>query len=119
MSHLQQQQLKEDIAWQLFGDVTLTQAKWRDSVIQHSSSISLRERRVRLALASNDMHSLAQWLKRLPKESRNKEEWQYWQAITLIAQGKHSQGKRYYSIWSSDADFIPWLRHKIKHSVSY
>lgn len=112
MSHLQQQQLKEDIAWQLFGDVTLTQAKWRDSVIQHSSSISLRERRVRLALASNDMHSLAQWLKRLPKESRNKEEWQYWQAITLIAQGKHSQGKRYYSIWSSDADFIPWLRHK-------
>ncbi|HGJ5860680.1 MAG TPA: murein transglycosylase [Arsenophonus nasoniae] len=94
MSHLQQQQLKEDIAWQLFGDVTLTQAKWRDSVIQHSSSISLRERRVRLALASNDMHSLAQWLKRLPKESRNKEEWQYWQAITLIAQGKHSQGKK-------------------------
>jgi len=43
---------------------------------------------VRLALASNDMVSLAQWLKRLSKESRNKEEWQYWQAITLIAQGK-------------------------------
>lgn len=94
MSHLQRQQLKEDIAWQFFGDVTLPQAKWRDSVIQHSSSISLRERRVRLALASNDMHSLAQWLKRLPKESRNKEEWQYWQAITLIAQGKHKQGKK-------------------------
>lgn len=65
MSPLQQQQLKDDIAWQLFGEVTLQQAKWRDTVIQHSSSISLRERRVRLALASNDMVSLAQWLKRL------------------------------------------------------
>lgn len=94
MSPLQQQQLKDDIAWQLFGEVTLQQAKWRDTVIQHSSSISLRERRVRLALASNDMVSLAQWLKRLPKESRNKEEWQYWQAITLIAQGKPKQGKK-------------------------
>ncbi|WGL97837.1 murein transglycosylase [Arsenophonus sp. aPb] len=94
MNHIQRQQLKEDIAWQLFGDVTVPQAKWRDDVIQHSSSISLRERRVRIALASNDMHSLAQWLKRLPKESRNKEEWQYWQAIALIAQGKHNQGKK-------------------------
>lgn len=78
--------------------MTLQQAKWRDTVIQHSSSISLRERRVRLALASNDMVSLAQWLKqwlkRLPKESRNKEEWQYWQDITLIAQGKPKQGKK-------------------------
>nr|WP_238149462.1 hypothetical protein [Arsenophonus endosymbiont of Aleurodicus floccissimus] len=52
-SHLQQQQLKNDIAWQLFGEMTLQQAKWRDTVIQHSSSISLRERRVRLALVSN------------------------------------------------------------------
>lgn len=69
MSHLQQQQLKDDIAWQLFGEVTLQQAKWRDTVIQHSSSISLRERRVRLALATNDMVSLAQWLKRLGRDS--------------------------------------------------
>ncbi|MFS1537595.1 MAG: hypothetical protein ACL7BU_01625 [Candidatus Phlomobacter fragariae] len=35
-----------------------------------------------------------QWLTRLPKESRNKEEWQYWRLITLIAQGKHKQGKK-------------------------
>ncbi|HGJ5876033.1 MAG TPA: hypothetical protein ACHBX0_06115 [Arsenophonus sp.] len=77
MSHRQRQQLNDDIAWQLFADVTIQQAKWRDDTIQHSSFISLRERRVCLALVSNDMLSLVQWLQRLPKESQSKEERQY------------------------------------------
>nr|WP_238149461.1 hypothetical protein [Arsenophonus endosymbiont of Aleurodicus floccissimus] len=45
------------------------------------------------------MVSLTQWLKWLHKESRNREERQYWQAITLIAQGKPKQGKKILLTW--------------------
>ncbi len=79
------------------GDVTPEQAQWRDETIQESNSSSLKERRVRLALGAGDKTGVASWLKRLPAEVKNKEEWQYWQAITLIEAGKKRKERHYFA----------------------
>ncbi|UNH23761.1 murein transglycosylase [Moellerella wisconsensis] len=93
MNAKERQQMSESVAWQYMGEVTPEQQKWRDEVINNSNSASLLERRVRLSLGLNDKPGVAQWLKRLPEESKTKEEWQYWLAMTLIDQGKKAEGE--------------------------
>ncbi|PIJ50272.1 murein transglycosylase [Erwinia sp. OLTSP20] len=86
------QQLKETVAWRLMAtDVTSEQARWRDGVVMDSESVSLIERRIRLALADNDRRGLNTWLARLPVEAKEKDEWQYWQADLLLTQGRKEE----------------------------
>ncbi|SFN18927.1 soluble lytic murein transglycosylase [Izhakiella capsodis] len=92
MSDREAQDLKETVVWRIIGtDVTSEQARWRDSVIMDSESVSLIERRIRLALANNDLRGLNTWLARLPVEAKEKEEWQYWQADLLLSQGRKDE----------------------------
>ncbi|WP_272578205.1 MULTISPECIES: murein transglycosylase [unclassified Providencia] len=93
MNMAETQKLKDSIAWQYMGDVTPEQANWRDEVISETDSTALKERRVRLALGTGDKAGVAKWLKQLPTDAKNKEEWQYWQAITLIDEGKKAEGE--------------------------
>ncbi len=106
MNDSERQQLKDAIAWQYMGDATTEQAAWRDDVIQETDSVTLRERRVRLALGNADDRDLDRWLTRLPAEAQQKEEWQYWRAILLEKGGnkaaadaileKITQGRGFY-----------------------
>ena len=56
-----------------------------------SESTTLIERRVRLALGNNDRRGLNTWISRLPVEAKEKDEWQYWQADLLVAQGRKDE----------------------------
>ncbi|OON40022.1 murein transglycosylase [Izhakiella australiensis] len=92
MSNEETQDLKEAVAWRLMGaDVTSEQARWRDGVVMDSESVSLIERRIRMALAANDRRGLNTWLARLPIEAKEKDEWQYWQADLLLSQGRKDE----------------------------
>ncbi|MBC8944935.1 putative transglycosylase signal peptide protein [Xenorhabdus indica] len=92
MNNLERQRLKDIVAWQLMGDITPEQAKWRDNAIQDSHSSALIERRTRLALRDADEKGLAEWLNLLPKNVLQKDEWQYWRAIVLLNTGKKKEG---------------------------
>ncbi|EOS94983.1 murein transglycosylase [Erwinia tracheiphila] len=95
MSVQDEQALNEIAAWRLMGnDVTSEHARWRDNVVMRSDSTSLIERRVRMALGSNDRHGLNTWISRLPVEDKQKDEWQYWQADVLMAQGRTGEGEK-------------------------
>lgn len=92
MSEKEQQSLKEPVAWQLMGDdLTTEQALWRDNVIMRSESVTLLERRIRLALANNDRRGMNTWLARLPVEAKEKDEWRYWQADLLAEQDRQEE----------------------------
>lgn len=55
----QTQELRDIVAWRLMGtDVTDEQARWRDDAVMRSNSVSLVERRVRMALGTGDRRGL-------------------------------------------------------------
>ncbi|AIX50190.1 murein transglycosylase [Pantoea eucrina] len=92
MSQAEEQDLKEAVVWRMMGaDLTSEQARWRDAVVMNSESTALIERRVRLALSESDRRGLNTWIARLPPEAKEKDEWQYWQADLLIAQGRKDE----------------------------
>jgi len=92
MSQAEEQDLKEAVVWRMMGaDLTSEQARWRDAVVMNSESTALIERRVRLALSESDRRGLNTWIARLPPEAKEKDEWQYWQADLLIAQGRKEE----------------------------
>ncbi|XTZ37778.1 murein transglycosylase [Salmonella enterica] len=90
----QTQVLRDIVAWRLMGnDVTSEQARWRDDAIMRSQSLSLLERRVRMAIGTGDRHGLNTWLARLPMEAKEKDEWRYWQADLLLERGRDEEAK--------------------------
>ncbi|MGI3463062.1 murein transglycosylase [Providencia stuartii] len=93
MNFAETQKLKDSVAWQYMGAVTPEQENWRDEVISETDSTALKERRIRLALGVGDKAGVAKWLKQLPADARHKDEWQYWQAITLMNEGKKAEGE--------------------------
>ncbi len=109
MNMAESQQMKDSIAWQYMGDVTPEQATWRDETIRETNSTSLKERRVRLALGQGDKAGVATWLKQLPAEAKNKEEWQYWQAITLLNEGKKAEGETILRQLTEKRGFYPMV----------
>ncbi len=55
----QTRELRDIVAWRLMGtDVTDEQARWRDDAVMRSNSVSLVERRVRMALGTGDRRGL-------------------------------------------------------------
>ncbi|AKH62840.1 MULTISPECIES: murein transglycosylase [Photorhabdus] len=109
MNDSERQRLKDIVAWQLMGDVNDEQEKWRDDVIRDSQSVSLLERRVRLALGHADEPGLAQWIKLLPLANQNKEEWRYWRANLLLAQGNKSEGEAILRKLTEGRGFYPMV----------
>ncbi|MBR7475937.1 murein transglycosylase, partial [Klebsiella pneumoniae] len=74
-------------------DVTDEQARWRDDAVMRSNSVSLVERRVRMALGTGDRRGLNTWLARLPMDAKEKDEWRYWQADMLLERGREDEAK--------------------------
>lgn len=106
----QAQELRDTVAWRLMGsDVTDEQAKWRDDAIMRSQSTSLIERRVRMALGSGDRSGLNTWLARLPMESKEKDEWRYWQADLLLERGRDDEAKEILHALMKERGFYPMV----------
>lgn len=94
LNDAQTQALRDTVAWRLMGnDTTTEQARWRDDAIMRTGSVSLLERRVRMALANGDRRGLNTWLSRLPMEAKEKDEWRYWQADLLMEKGREDEAK--------------------------
>ncbi|PHM47591.1 putative transglycosylase signal peptide protein [Xenorhabdus miraniensis] len=118
MNDTERQQLKDIVAWQLMGDVTPEQAKWRDEVIQNSQSAKLLERRARLALRDDNYAELEKWLLLLPKTSLQQDEWQYWSAMTLLSQGMNKEGNTILRKLTEHRGFYPMVAAQKLH-ISY
>lgn len=109
MNSAEKQKMRDSIAWQYMGDVSAENERWRDETIQDSDSITLKERRVRLALANQDNVDLQRWLDRLPAEAQQKEEWQYWRARILLSQGKTQQANDILNKIAEGRGFYPMV----------
>lgn len=106
----QTQELRDIVAWRLMGsDVTDEQARWRDDAIMRSQSDSLVERRVRMALGSGDRRGLNTWLARLPMETKEKDEWRYWQADLLMERGRDDEAKEILHSLMQQRGFYPMV----------
>ncbi|WP_340615003.1 murein transglycosylase [Xenorhabdus thailandensis] len=118
MNHAERQQLKDIVAWQLMGNVTPEQAKWRDDTIRDSHSIKLIERRARLALRDGDHSGLEEWILLLPQKALQQDEWQYWHAIILLNQGKSAEGNAILRKLTEHRGFYPMAAAQ-KLDISY
>lgn len=106
----QTQALRDIIAWRLMGnDVTEEQARWRDDAIMRTQSISLLERRVRIALGQGDRRGLNTWLARLPMEAKEKDEWRYWQADLLLERGREDEANTILRSLMQQRGFYPMV----------
>ncbi|POP41385.1 murein transglycosylase [Superficieibacter electus] len=106
----QTQELRDIVAWRLMGnDVTDEQARWRDDAIMRSQSVSLLERRVRMALGTGDRKGLNTWLARLPMEAKEKDEWRYWQADLLLERGRDTEAKEILHSLMQERGFYPMV----------
>ncbi|MBI6549051.1 murein transglycosylase [Xenorhabdus lircayensis] len=118
MNDTERQQLKDIVAWQLMGDITPEEAKWRDETIRNSQSTKLLERRARLALRDEDDTGLEEWLALLPKTILQQDEWQYWSAIILLNQGKTAEGNAILHKLTEHRGFYPMVAAQKLH-MSY
>ncbi|MFE8101576.1 murein transglycosylase [Brenneria goodwinii] len=110
MSAAERQTMEEVIAWRLMGnDATPEQAIWRDNVAQRSTSTTLLERRVRMALGKGDRQELTTWMARLPTDVQQKDEWRYWRAMLLLEQGKRQEGEALLRELMSERGFYPMV----------
>ncbi|MDN2487646.1 murein transglycosylase [Kosakonia sacchari] len=104
----QTQTLRDIVAWRLMGnDVTSDQARWRDDAIMRSQSVSLLERRVRMAIGNGDRRGLNTWLSRLPMDAKEKDEWRYWQADLLLERGREDEAKEILHALMKQRGFYP------------
>lgn len=104
----QTQILRDIVAWRLMGnDVTSEQARWRDDAIMRSQSVSLLERRVRMALGTGDRRGLNTWLSRLAMDAKDKDEWRYWQADLLLERGRENEAKEILHALMQQRGFYP------------
>ena len=104
----QTQELRDIVAWRLMGtDVTDEQARWRDDAVMRSNSVSLVERRVRMALGTGDRRGLNTWLARLPMDAKEKDEWRYWQADMLLERGREDEAKEILHSLMQQRGFYP------------
>lgn len=93
MSKDEHQALENIIAGRLMdNNVTSEQATWRDAILEKGGSSDLIERRIRLALSNGDKQGVARWIAKLPQDIAAKEEWRYWYADGLLANGQRSKG---------------------------
>ncbi|BET95688.1 murein transglycosylase [Xenorhabdus taiwanensis] len=118
MNNTERQQLKDIVAWQLMGDITPEQAKWRDDTIRDSHSIKLIERRARLALRDGDHSGLERWISLLPQKTLQQDEWQYWSAIILLNQRKNAESKAILRKLTEHRGFYPMVAAQKLH-ISY
>ncbi|PHM71152.1 murein transglycosylase [Xenorhabdus kozodoii] len=115
MNDAEQQQLKDIVAWQLMGDVTPEQTKWRDEAIRNSHASKLIERRARLALRDGDYSGLEKWISLLPQKTEQQDEWQYWRAVILLNQGKSAEGHAILHKLTKHRGFYPMVAAQKLH----
>lgn len=81
--------------------------QWRDHIITRLQEDNLIERRIRLAI--REKTPIAKWLKMLSKQTKQKDEWLYWQAKLLQQEGKNNQSNAIFKSLQQNLGFYPML----------
>lgn len=88
----QVQQWQKLVLAQLFDSEQPNISQWRDQLLTELKDDKLTERRLRSAIRTQQ--PLENWLALLSNDSKNKDEWLYWQAKSLQKQGKIEQAQQ-------------------------
>jgi len=94
------------------------QIKWRKQFIAKDRNTAQIEREIRQALKTNNLTDVAYWLALLPQSDKEKDEWQYWQAMILLNKNKNKEANEifnrliksrgFYSMYSAQKLKLPY-----------
>jgi soluble lytic murein transglycosylase len=84
-------------------------AQWLAAVPDSHADASIRQWRVRVALANGDWDSALHWLDQLPPEERSSETWLYWRARALDAKGASGDALTEYARLSSERSYYGFM----------
>lgn len=114
------QKLADYIALRLINTDSDSLANWRDKQTENSSSDTLIERRIRLAIQHADWQGVTDWIAILPEESQASLRWQYWLGRSELALGKRSAGKQRMEAIIGQRNFYSVAAAKeLKRSIAY
>lgn len=82
---------------------------WLVAVPETAADTSVREWRVRTAVANRDWNAVLQHTATLLDGAKNREEWQYWQAVALEKTGQQTQAENSLAVLATQRDYHGFL----------
>ncbi|GMQ45561.1 murein transglycosylase [Vibrio sp. 10N] len=114
------QSMNEYVAMRFITTDSDSEAKWRDAILEKSSSDIYLQRRARLAVQQADWAGLAKWIDKLSDKAKQSSRWQYWLARAEISLGNKAQGEqRLESIVGKRNFYSAAAATHLKHSIVY
>lgn len=96
------------------------QIEWRKKFIAKDRNTIQIEREIRLALKNNKLKDVAYWLNLLSPQDKLKDEWQYWQAMTLIDNNKPKEANNILNnLQKSRGFYAMYSAQKLKKPFNY
>jgi soluble lytic murein transglycosylase len=83
--------------------------EWLVAVPESAADASVREWRVRTAVANRDWNAVLQHTSVLLDAASNREEWQYWQAVALEKTGQQEQAENSFGVLATQRDYHGFL----------
>ena len=83
--------------------------EWLVAVPEPAADASVREWRVRTAVANRDWNAVLQHTTVLLDGTSNREEWQYWQAVALAKTGQQEQAENSFAVLATQRDYHGFL----------
>ena len=83
--------------------------EWLVAVPESAADASVREWRVRTAVANRDWNAVLQHTSVLLDAASNREEWQYWQAVALEKTGQQEQAENSFAVLATQRDYHGFL----------
>jgi soluble lytic murein transglycosylase len=83
--------------------------EWLVAVPESAVDTSVREWRVRTAVANRDWNAVLQHTSELLDSENNREEWQYWQAVALQQTGQQTQAENNFAVLATQRDYHGFL----------
>ncbi|WP_392563239.1 murein transglycosylase [Orbus wheelerorum] len=96
------------------------QLKWRKQFIAQDRNTTQIEREIRQALKTNNLDDVAYWLNLLSTEDKQKDEWQYWQAIVLLNKNNQKEANEIFNrLIKSRGFYAMYSAQKLKQPFNY
>ncbi|MEM7675381.1 MAG: transglycosylase SLT domain-containing protein [Myxococcota bacterium] len=93
LTKVERQALAERAASALMSTDDARLARWRDRALKSSESVSLLERRIRLALRHGRWARAQAWIRRLPKRQQKSLAWTFWRGRLTQKLGNNTAGR--------------------------
>jgi len=102
-------QLEKNIAMSANWQKNPRAHEWLVAVPETAADTSVREWRVRTAVANRDWNAVLQHTTELLDNTANREEWQYWQAVALEKTGQQTQAENSFAVLATQRDYHGFL----------